>query len=216
MKKIILISLVPILVLVAMLASCAALAQQVEDARRWDRMVFLLEKTLLKVDAATATIELDLATAARLEELGAGANELDKQLDRDMAAAVFDTVGELEVELRFHVSFSKDRFLKSSRESLQKAREAGYIDEATEDREVEEMPGRFEWMSEDGIHDGDVMLHSLKGDSVRTRFITADGVKQLDRIRVGPERRMTLLSAFFGEKSDFRKGLFESFYTLSE
>ncbi len=198
----------------AIAAGCTAFAQEVGGPRRWDRMVFLLEKTLLKIDAATAAVQVDAATAAKLETLGAGKDKLEKTTDKAMAAAVFETVEELEVELLFHVSFSKDRFLKSNRKTLKKAREAGYIDKVTEEREIEELPGRFEWMSEDGIQDGDMMLHTLRGDSVRTRFITADGEQKLDRIRVGTDRRMTLLAAFFGEKSDFRKGLFESFYKI--
>lgn len=211
-KKILLLALVPLLVLMAVLASYAAFASTLDAPRRWDRMVFLLEKTFLKVDAATATVVVDEVTAARLAELGVGRTRLDGELEREMAAAVLDTVDEAELELRFHVSFGKDRFLESSRKSLEKARKAGYIDEATEQRMAEELPERFAWMDDEGIHDGDRMVHTLRGDSVRTRYIAADGTELLDHTRVGPERRMVLLASFFGEKSEFRKGLLASLY----
>ena len=116
---------------------------------------------------ATATVQIDEATAGRLEALGADAEKLDGSLDREMSAVVFESLETAEIELRFHVSFGKDRFLKSSRKSLEKARKAGYIDEATEQRILEEMPERFAWMDEDGIAKGDVMRHTLEGNSVR-------------------------------------------------
>ena len=56
------------------------------------------------------------------------------------------------------------------------------------------------------------MLYRVRGDTLHMTFIYLDGTTGMEETNVGPARRLSLLGAYLGPKSDFRKGLIKSLY----
>jgi hypothetical protein len=59
---------------------------------------------------------------------------------------------------------------------------------------------------------GDRIHYVLRGDSLFSSYTRADGTVELNDIRVGPERRLSLLGGYFVPKTNFRDGLIDQLF----
>jgi hypothetical protein len=56
------------------------------------------------------------------------------------------------------------------------------------------------------------MRYRIRGDTLRTQFLSLEGKLLMDQTDVGPERRRSVLGSYFVRKSDFREGLIKSLF----
>lgn len=178
------------------------------DDGRYQRLEMLLQKTIFRVDAVRAVVELDSATARRLQTTVAD-RECDDQLIDSLADVVMQTQ-HVDISLRFLVSVNRKRFLKGARKNLERMVDARLIDEAQAEELRESNRKRFAYLEDEPLKDGDHLVYSVRGDSVRTRHLDTDGEVRFEDVTVGAERRLVALSSLFLKGSDFRRGLLES------
>jgi hypothetical protein len=203
------------LLLFALLAPAPApvLAQSsgVDCCSRFD---YVLEKTILKVDAVRIEMEIRDEAADRVEAL-LGAWSRSRSVE-DSVAALYLSADDANIRMTFLVSVSLGRFLGGVRNTLEGLAEVGILSRAEADRVYAGYVERFSVLDGRGIKDGDVMERELRGDTVSTRFTAVTGETPIDEISVGSERRREILGAFFSRKSDFRDGLIDQVFDRVE
>ena len=175
---------------------------------------YVLEKTIFKVDAVRLDLTIRDDTPERVELLVTG--RVDPRAWSDSIAALYLGADQALVRMTFLRSFGLSRFLDANRDVMEKLSEAGWITEE-EFRELDrENRARFEGLAADGIRDGDMIEHELRGDTVTTRYTDVTGTVRVDGILVGSQERRVLLGSLFGPESDFRKGLLDLVFSRAE
>ncbi|MCL7960481.1 MAG: hypothetical protein M8861_09835 [marine benthic group bacterium] len=172
---------------------------------------YVLEKTIFKVDAVRLDLTIRDETPDRVEELVTG--RADPRAWSDSVAAMYLGVDRASVRMTFLRSFGLNRFLDANRDVMEKLAKAGLItEEELEDLDAENR-ARFAGLAEDGIRDGDVIEHELRGDTVTTRYTDVTGAVRIDGLLVGSAERRMLLGSLFGPNSEFRNGLLDLVFT---
>ena len=168
-------------------------------------MEMLYEATIFNVDVFTLRIRLDDGTRDRLQ---ATARERDwsDALEDEMAQAVMEARDAL-VSSVFHRDVGLDRFLDGMGDNIRKAREAGLITREEEARILADSGEQFAPLRERGIREGDTFRYRVRGDSLRVVFQDRDGSPLGSAVRVGPERRISLLASYMAPGSEFREKL---------
>lgn len=177
------------------------------------RMQMLWEKTFLKVDVLTLEVRVDSETRDRLAAL-AGGRAFSKRLADSLAAVAIDARDAF-IRIRFERHVRLDQFLSGVDDNLRKARDAGIIDAAAYDTIAAGLPRWFGFLSERGIADGDRILYRIRGDTLRTIFVSVRDEVLLDQTDIGAERRLAVLGSYFVRGSDFRDGLLRSLFRRS-
>ena len=175
---------------------------------------YLLEKTIFKVDAVRLDLTIRDATPDRVAELVTG--RADPRAWSDSVAALYLGVDHASVRMTFLRSFGLNRFLDANRDVMQKLARAGLITEEELEELDAENRARFEGLAEDGIRDGDVIEHELRGDTVTTRYTDVTGTVRIDGLLVGSQERTVLLGSLFGPGSEFRNGLLDLVFTRAK
>jgi hypothetical protein len=75
---------------------------------------------------------------------------------------------------------------------------------------------RFSFLKERGLEKGDRIHYVLRDDSLFSSYTRADGTVEFNDIRVGPERRPSLLGGYFVPKTNFRDGLIDQLFDCLE
>lgn len=176
----------------------------------WSTMETLLEKTIFRVNVLTLTLRLGGDEADRLGSLlrGAGRSAALEDSVARVAAGATDAVARIE----FHRTVSLGQFADAVGENLQRAAEDGFVSAADARRIGAAIPRWFAFLEERKIRDGDRILYRIRGDTLRTVFLSADGRVWLDQTDVGPERRLAVLGSYLARRSDFRDGLLRSLF----
>jgi hypothetical protein len=175
---------------------------------------YVLEKTIFKVDAVRLDLTIRGDTPERVERLVTG--QVDARAWSDSIAALYLGADQALVRMTFLRSFGLSRFLDANRKVMEKLSKAGWISEE-EFRELDlENRARFEGLAEDGIRDGDVIEHEVRGDTVTTRYTDVTGTVRIDGFLVGSAERRVLLGSLFGPESDFRQGLLDLVFSRSQ
>ena len=191
----------------------AALAQE-DQAVCCARFDYVLEKTIFKVDAVRLDLTIRGDTPNRVAQLVTG--RVDPRAWSDSIAALYLGADQALVRMTFLRSFGLNRFLDANRDVMEKLFEAGWITEG-ELRELDrENRARFEALASDGIRDGDMIEHELRGDTVTTRYTDVTGTVRIDGILVGSQERRVLMGSLFGPESDFRQGLLDLVFSRGE
>lgn len=172
------------------------------------RMHMLLEKTLFRVDVLTLDVRFGSITADRIERLLAGA--FDSRALADSIAAAALGADEALARLEFQRDVRLEQFLDGIRDNLRRATRAGIVTPAEFRSISSDLPSWYAFLKERGIRSGDRMLQRVRGDTLRTVYVGADGETMLDQVDVGPEHRLAVLGGYFAPGSDFRRGLVES------
>ena len=174
----------------------------------YGRMEMLLEKTIFRVNVLTLTVRLGPDDAARIAAL-AGAGPVSPTT-RDSIARIAARSTDAFARLEFRRTVSLGQFVDAIRTNLGKAVGDGFLSEADARRIGDALPRWFSFLEERKIHEGDRILYRIRGDTLHTVFLSADGEVLLDQTDVGPERRLAVLGSYFARGSDFRKGLLRS------
>ncbi len=178
------------------------------------RFDYVLEKTIFKVDAVRLDLTIHDETPDRVAELVTG--RADPRAWSDSVAAMYLGVDHASVRMTFLRSFGLKRFLDANRDVMEKLARAGLItEEELEDLDAENRV-RFAGLDADGLRDGDVFEHELRGDTVTTRYTDVTGTVRIDGLLVGSQERTVLLGSLFGPESDFRNGLLDLVFTRAE
>ena len=197
---------------VAWLLLCAPAVAQEQPPACCAHFDFVLERTVFKVAVVDLKLSVDESTGARVGEL------LSQDLEKDQfaaaAAALYLDSRHADVVMTFLRSITMGQFLDGAEETLEELAEANHLDAESVARIAGENEERFAFLGEDGIQEGDRLLYTLRGDTVRTRYVTAHGSERLSDVRIGPERRIALLGSYFGLGTNFRDGLLDSILAL--
>lgn len=172
------------------------------------RMHMLLERTIFRVDVLTLDVRLGRAATDRIGRLLAGS--LDSRVLADSVAAAALAADDALARLEFQRDVGLEQFLDGIRDNLRRATRAGIVRPAEFRSISSDLPGWYAFLSERGIRTGDRMLQRVRGDTLRTVYLSADGETLLDQVDVGPERRLAVLGGYFAPGSDFRDGLVRS------
>jgi hypothetical protein len=174
------------------------------------RMHTLLEKTIFKVDVLTVEIWLGEEDRRRIE--GIVADDRYSSEVGDAVAEVAISSEDALVRLKFLRDVSFEQFLDGIDENLRLVPRAGIIADADYQEISENLPRWFAFLAERGVHKGDEIAYRISGDTLRTRYLVADGQVLLDQTDVGASARLSVLGSYFVEESEFRKGLVSSLF----
>lgn len=160
----------------------------------------------IRVDAVDVRVRFGPETVARFRSAVAEADGAEAL--RDSVARVAWQADDAFAELEFLRRVGLERFLDVTRENLDRAADAGILPEPDARRIAADLPGWFAFLRDRGIRDGDRLLYRIRGDTLRTLFLAAEGVL-LDQTDVGPERRRAVLGGYYAPGADFREGLLD-------
>jgi hypothetical protein len=167
----------------------------------------LLEKTLFRIDVARLHLRLGEETAAGLEA----------RLAREpRSGGLADTVAALAIQTRHATArllFLRDvgfsRFLDGVRDGVAVARDSGLIDSTFATALFEGFPVWYAPLADRGVREGDAMIYRIRGDTLRTTFLTEGGRVLVDHLDVAPQARLSVMGGFLAPGSDFREPLLE-------
>jgi hypothetical protein len=182
-------------------------AATIAGAPRFAHLDFLLERTLLKIDVVRLRIDVDHETARGVAAV-VDAGDRSRKREDDVAERYLAT-RHADISLEFKMDLGFDRFIDSAADNSKRLVKAGLVEEEAAERLVTERRERFAFLADTGIREGDLFLYTVRGDTVTTRFIDADGHTRLDYIRIGPEWRRALMGTYFVPGSNFRDGLMD-------
>lgn len=168
----------------------------------------LMEVTIFNIDVLTLTVRVPPRVADRLRSLSAGRSYSDELADS--VAAVMLEADDLWARQELHRDVGYDRMTGGTRETAERAAEAGYIGGAHLEDFVARIPDLFGFLRDEGASEGDELFFRIRGDTVRTVYRTVKGEVRLDRTVVDPEARRASIPAFFAPDTRFRKRLVES------
>jgi hypothetical protein len=199
--------------LLAISTFSSALAQESQPAC-CSRFDYVLERTIFKVDAVRLELAIRGETTDRVAELVTG--RADPRAWSDSVAALYLGADQASVRMTFLRSFGLDRFLNANRDVMEMLVKAGLInEEELEDLDAENRT-RFETLAADGIRDGDVLEHEVRGDTVTTRYTDVTGRIRIDGFLVRARERTVLMGSLFGPESGFRNGLLDLVFSRAE
>lgn len=176
----------------------------------YSRMSVLLEKTIFKVDVLTLDVHFGQSETRDLESLAAG-NEYSASLADSIADVVIHSRDAF-AEIAFERGISLDQFLDGIREDLGKARKAEIISGETYRHVTERLPVWFGFLRERGIKEDDRLFYRIRGDTLRTVFVSVEGEVPLDQVDVEASARRAVLGSYYAPGSSFRKGLIRSLF----
>ncbi len=198
---------VPFLTLILIVVASSAVRAQEAGQACCARFDYLLERTIFKVDAVRLELSVMDDTPERVARVAAG--PADPRLVSDTVAELYLGLERGRVRMTFLRSFSLERFLKANRDVLERLAGAGLLTEEELRRLAAENDERFAVLAEDGIRDGDVLEHEVRGDTVTTVYTDVAGATRIEELRIGAAERKALIGSLFGPESGFRKGLLD-------
>lgn len=175
-------------------------------------MGMLLEKSIFQVDVLQLEVRLGPEATMRLDSLiaASGSASASPEVLGDSVAAIALGARDALTSLEFLRAVGLDRFLDGIRDNLRRAEEGGLITPDEFEGISNALPAWYDFLRGRGIRSGDRMLQRVRGDSLRTVYISAAGDTLLDQADVGSHRRLAVLGGYFAPGSDFREGLVES------
>lgn len=170
----------------------------------------LLERTIFQVDVAELTLRYDSAAADRV-----GGLVRDREFTgplADSVAAVVLGAERVHGRLEFLRSVSLGQFLESLRSNMEKARDAGLLDDSAYRAFRGELRGWYAPLDGRGIDEGDVTEYRIRGDTLRVIYRSGGGDVLIDRTDIGAEHRRAVLGGYLAPGTDFREGLVRSLF----
>jgi hypothetical protein len=174
------------------------------------RFDFLLKKSLLRIEVLRLRLILDEQTGRDVEKILSGWKRT-RDLE-NAAAARYLEARSANVTLDLLRSVSYKQFIDGSLKTQKRISSFGLFDEATGEAIANDTASRYAFLRERGMERGDRIHYVLRGDSLFSSYTRADGTVELNDIRVGPERRLSLLGGYFVPKTNFRDGLIDQLF----
>ena len=175
----------------------------------YEEMEALMEVTILNIDVLTLTVRVGPETAAHLGRLVEGHDEYSDELADSVAAVILDAKDAWASQV-FLRDVSVGRLTGGMRETVEKAVEAGFVSEEYAAEFSGALPEWFGFLGERGAKKGDTIFFMIRGDSLRTTFLTVDGQVLMDEVGADREGRKASIPSFFAQGTRFRKRLVES------
>lgn len=174
-------------------------------------MGMLLEKSIFQVDVLRLDVRLGPDATLQLDSLIAAAGpDADSDDLSDAVAAIALEARDALTSIEFLRDVGLARFLQGIRDNLARAEEGGLITKEELEAISRALPEWYAFLRDRGIESGDRMLQRIRGDSLRTVYISAAGDTLLDQSDEGAHRRLAVLGGYFAPGSDFREGLVDS------
>ena len=190
--------------------SSAAMDTSSLGAGRYSHMWMLLEKTIFQVDVLTLDVRFGVEDTRRIERLAAGRRH-SRDLEEAIAQIAIHT-RDAYMTIEFRREVSLEQFVDGVREDLGRVPKAGIISQADYEEISANLPIWFAFLEERRIWKGDRIEYRVRGDSLRTRFVSRDGEVLLDQVDAGESPRLAVLGSYFVRGSSFRKELIESLF----
>lgn len=168
------------------------------------RACMLMERTIFKVDVLTLYVRFGAETATTLHQL------VEQDAPRDSIAAVATRSSEAFARIEFVRNVGMEQFFDGVREDLRRAVRAGLVSQDTYDEVSAGLPDWYGFLAGRDVRKGDRVLYRIRGDTLRSGYRSAEGELLLDQVDVGPQRRLSVLGAYFVKGSSFREGLLDS------
>jgi len=203
--------LASLLLVVSTFSSALAQESQVLCCARFD---YVLERTIFKVDAVHLELTVHGDTPDRVARLVHG--RADPRSSSDSVTALYLRADDAQVRMTFLRSFGLSRFLDANRDMMERLTRAGILSDEEFLMLDSENADRFQVLALDGIRDGDVLEHEVRGDTVTTRYTDVTGALRIEEIQIGSKQRRVLMGSFFGPESGFRKGLLDLVFSRAE
>lgn len=169
-------------------------------------MKALLERTIFKVDVLTLDLCLDEPTSQALARAAGGGGEPERQKVADLAVEADRALA----VIGFHRDVSMDQFLGGIGDDHERAVEAGLLADSTRRALARDLPTWYAFLEERGVKKGDRIAYRFEPGSVRVTYVGVDGRTYLDRTSLGPERRASILGAYFAPGASLRERLLDS------
>ncbi len=174
-------------------------------------MEMLYERTIFNVDVLTVSIGVDPGTEAELRALVGGGDYEPAAADA-VVARVMDSHSVL-IRSRFHRDVGLDQFLGGVRDSLERARDGGYLAHDELEAVFAENVRQFQPFQERGFRSDETITYRIRGDRLDLEVRDAAGGILFENRVEGDVRRGALLGGYFAPDSDFREGLLRSLFT---
>jgi hypothetical protein len=167
----------------------------------------LLEKTLFRVDVIALDLWLGPATSGEVRRLCAASDPADTPGDSLAGAVAASRDARSRMVLRRDVGL--DRFLDGVIGDMRRARQAGLLDEEGFRVVSTGLPLWLAPLREEGLREGDRLLHRIAGDTLQTVVQRRDGAVVLDQTDVGAEHRRALLGSLVAPGGGFTDQLLD-------
>jgi hypothetical protein len=167
-----------------------------------------LEKTLFQVDVLTLEIRVGPESEPQLRALAAAGG--DRRALADSLTRVVLTAPRAWARMEFLRSTGQGRFLNGIQDNMKKARDAGIMTGKHYQDVSRKLPIWYDFLRHRGVQKGDVILYSIRGDTLETTYRGVGGDTLLDLVQRDPEARGGVLGSFLAPGSDFRDGLVRS------
>ena len=175
----------------------------------YEEMEALMEVTILNIDVLTLTVRVGPDTAAHLGRLVEGYSEYSNEL-ADSVAAIMLGADDAWASQVFHRDVSLGRLTGGMRETVEKAVADEFVSEEYATAFSADLPEWFGFLGERGAKKGDTIFFRIRGDSLRTTFLTVDGQVLMDDVGMDAEGRRASIPSFFARGTRFRERLVES------
>jgi len=152
-----------------------------------------------------ATTAERLQAAARTN--GSGLRTVDRLAD--VALQSQDAL----VELHFLKPVNLGLFLGELKRNSRAVYECGLIDLDLYQEIVTSLPSWYSFLNGRGVRARDRMIYRIQGEGFRAVYQSGDSRVLFDRCYEGPQRRLSILGAYFRPGSEFRNPLIRSVLT---
>lgn len=174
-------------------------------------MEMKLERTFLKIDVLHISVRVAPSTAGELARILGSESRYDRRLEESVAEAV-RTTPEAIAEIEFLRDIRLGQFLDGVVKDMSRAERAGWIDHASYEGIRDGLPGWFAALSTRGLEKGDRLLYHVRGDTLRTTYVTQSGEVLVDQTDVGRANVLALLGGYYAPGTSFRRGLVRSLW----
>ena len=198
---------------IALLLAGAVLGGRADSAPpatdRYGHMHMKYERTLFGIDVAYVDVTFDQATRERFAALAAGQHFSDQLAERIARTAV--EAQAVTVQVQFLRSASMKEFLDAAHKNLERARDAGYISQATFATSWANVQRDFAVLANRGFKKGDRLIYRATPGSLHTTVMAGDRTL-LDVTSPGADPRRAMIASYYAPRTDFRTGLIKSMF----
>jgi hypothetical protein len=171
-----------------------------------------LKRSIFRIDVLKIDLRFDPFTRNRLAAIAQQAPSLKSASD-ELASAACQAQNAW-ARLSFEHDVPLQAFISTMTKELERCRRDGAISDADYRGLVTQLPRWFDSVAGRGFRDGDVLLHRVRPDSLRTVLLGADGRVLLDYTMRGAHSRRALLAGYLAPRgSSLRERLIKSLGT---
>jgi hypothetical protein len=114
------------------------------------------------------------------------------------------------LEIHFLRRVDLGLFLRELKRNSREVYESGLIDLELYEEIAGSLPSWYSFLNGRGVRERDRMLYRIEGESFRVVYQANDNRVLFDRRYAGPQRRLSILGAYFRRRSEFRDPLIRS------